>query len=671
MPRVPMGNFGNAMPQAQRIQMPQRNTGELANAINNTVQVVAQAKQQNDKVKTDEAKIKLDETLTRDFSDQVTLVKNDVLNGVYDAKAGDDALRKWSSEKYKDLETEMPSNSKKDLQNYWNANVNQQASGLLPLQIKADAQKSVSLADRATDIATRYDRNKGRDYLKSYLDTAQISEAEKSTRMQKYDITRDILDIDDRISVALSKSDPEDLHHLESELDSGEYQYLDGATAQNKKNQVRSRIDSINKTNEVAENKRVQEAGKVLTDFKSQVLTGRMLDDSYRNDVKDSVRGTDHETEFNFYDQQSSNFQNFSRKSTTDQLAVINKQKVNMKNSSTQDAVNEEKVLGVYEDIYKEKLNTIKNNPNQAVREAGLDVNELSGMELKSDPNSFIKKVVENGSNQKALKDSNITVLPISSEDLPDTRNAFEAMGVDQKLNFIGGLIDQSKGIDGGASIWGAVLGQLGSGSMNYVTAGLARKNNFKSTEGRDLATSILTGTQLLKNKQLVMPKEAELKLAFNQYVGNTVSGTSANRDYETFKAVYADTLNERGMQHKATDEDPNVSVLKTALGMTTGGVYTQSGEHKNYLGETISDWKVSKPYGWEDGKFESYINHGYKSLAEHTGKTVNELQSFRLQQSNKRNKKGELQYDLVNERGNPFVIDGVTWRISLPGATK
>ena len=671
MPRVPMGSFGNAMPQVQRIQMPQRNTGELANALNTTVQTVVQAKQQNDKVKTDEAKIKLDDTLTTEFSDQVTLVKNNVLNGVYDAKTGDENLRKWSTERYKNFEADIPEHAKKDLQNYWNANVNQQTSSLLPLQIKADAQKSVSLADRATDIATRYDRDKGREYLKSYLDTAQMSEAEKSTRMQKYDITRDILDIDDRMSVALSKNDPEDLHNLVSELDSGGYQYLDGATAQNKKNQVRSRIDSINKTNEVAENKRIQEAGKVLTDFKAQVLTGRLLDDAYRNDVKDSVRGTEHEAEFDFYDKQSSNFQSFSRKSTTDQLALINKQKANMKNSSTQDAVNEGKVLGVYEDIYKEKLNTIKSNPNQAVREAGLEVNELSGMELKSDPNSFIKKVIENGSNQKALKDSNITLLPISKEDLPDTRNAFEAMGVDQKLSFIGGLIDQTNGIQGGASIWGAVLGQLGSGSMNYVTAGLARKNNFKSTEGRDLATSILTGTQLLKNKQLVMPKETKLNLAFNQYVGNTVSGVSANRDYETFKAVYADTLNQRGIQHQSTDEDPNASVLKTALGMTTGGVYAQSGEHKNYLGETISSWKVSKPYGWEDGKFEAYINHSYKNLAEHTGKTVYELQSFRLQQSSKRSKKGEIQYDLLNERGNPLTIDGVVWRASLPGVTK
>lgn len=682
-----MGNFGNAMPQVERIRMPQQTN--IAGALVNASQVFGNAVNEKDKAQQEaevsakrlelygnqlaeqEAKIKLDDALTTQMSEQVTLVKKDVLNGVYDAKKGDEALKTWGAAKYKELEEDMPMHARTQLQQYWKSNVDKEATSLLPLQLRADAQKGVVVADKAFDVATRYDREKGREYLKNNLNSLNISEAEKNDRLQKYDITRDILDIDDRITLAVSGKDTSDLTTLISDLDGGKYGHLDGPTAQNKKNQALSRIDAINKLNEVEENKRVQVAGKVFNEYKSQVLTGRMLDDDYRNDVRKSVAGTEHEAEFDFYDKQSSNFQSFSRKSTSDQLALINQQKANMKNSSTTDAVTEGKILGVYESLYNEKLSTIKSNPNQAVREAGLEVHELTSVELKTNPNSFVKKAIENGISQMALKDANVKVLPISNEDLPEARKAFNDMGVDQKLNFIGGLIDQSKGVKNGAKIWGSLLGQLGGGSMNYVSAGLAQMNGFKSTENRHLATSIINGTQLLKNKQLIMPKEAELKTEFNKYVGNTLSGTSANNAYETFKAVYADTLNERAIQHKATDEAPNKDVLKTALGMATGGVYTQSGKHKNYLGESVKDWKVSKPYGWEDTKFEAYINPGYERISKETGLTVSELQSLRLRRSEKKTNKGEMQYDLINERGNPLQVGGVIWRISLPGATK
>ena len=129
---------------------------------------------------------------------------------------------------------------------------------------------------------------------------------------------------------------------------------------------------------------------------------------------------------------------------------------------------------------------------------------------------------------------------------------------------------------------------------MNYVAAGTARLNNFKSTKGRDLATSIISGTQLLKNKQLIMPKEDVLRLKFNEYVGQTLTGTNANNAYEVFKAVYADTMNARGFSHTAKDASPDEAILKTALGMATGGIYTQPNSFKNYLGEKGSDWKVA-----------------------------------------------------------------------------
>lgn len=689
MPRIPMGNFGKAMPEVQRIAVPQNNLDQLGSAIGNLGSSVHGAFQEIDKQKQEaelsakrlelynnelakqEAKVKLDDIMTTEMNEQVTLVKNGVSNGDYNAKAGQDALNKWSEDRYKQIESELPEFARPDLNNYWRDNVNRQASGLLPLQLRADMQKGVVLADRYGDIASRYDRKQGRAYLETNLANLNLPAADVQARVNAFESGQDILEIEGAISSAVESKDTNSLRQLITKMDNGGFGYTDGQTLQQKKNQVLSRIDAIETQVRVEENKRNSEATKLLNDYKANVLTGRAQDSEYENNVGKAVAGTESEAEFKFLQQQSVNFQRFANKSTPEQQRLINEQKAKMKNTPSANAADEEKILNAYEDIYKSKLQTAKTNPNQVVREAGLQVHSLGGNTLKSNPSEWIDGAVDNGISQLSLKDANITLKPISEEDLPEAKKAFDGMGVNEKLNFISGLISKSKGHPSGARIWGSVLGQLGSGDQNYVAAGLADMNKFQSTEGRKLSTSIVNGTQILKNKQLIMPKDADLKAAFNNYVGNTVSGTSANNAYNVFRAVYADTMEARNLQHDKADELPNKEVLKFALGFATGGVHQQSGTLKNYMGGKLEDWKVAMPYGMTDDAFESRLDAGYASLAKHTGMTEAELKTFRLRQSPVRSKKGEIQYDLLNERGTPLQIDGVNWRIMINGATK
>lgn len=689
MPRIPMGNFGKAMPEVQRIAVPQNNLDQLGSAIGNLGSSVHGAAQEIDKQKQEaelsakrlelynndlakqEAKVKIDDIMTTEMNEQVTLVKNSVSNGDYNAKAGQDALNKWSEDRYKQIESELPEFARPDLNNYWRDNVNRQASGLLPLQLRADMQKGVVLADRYGEIASRYDRKQGRTYLETNLASLNLPAADVQARVNAFESGQDILEIEGAISSAVENKDTNSLHQLITKMDNGGFGYTDGQTLQQKKNQVLSRIDAIDTQVRVEENKRNSEATKLLNDYKANVLTGRAQDSEYENNVSKAVAGTESETEFKFLQQQSVNFQRFANKSTSEQQRLINEQKAKMKNTPSANAADEEKILNAYEDIYKSKLQTAKTNPNQVVREAGLQVHSLGGNTLKSNPSAWIDGAVDNGISQLSLKDSNITLKPIPEEDLPEAKKAFDGMGVNEKLNFISGLISKSKGHPRGASIWGATLAQLGSGDQNYVAAGLADMNKFQSTEGRKLSTSIVNGTQILKNKQLIMPKDADLKSAFNNYVGNTVSGTSANNAYNVFRAVYADTMEARNLQHDKADELPNKEVLKFALAFATGGVHQQSGTFKNYMGGKLQDWKVAMPYGMTDDAFESRLDAGYASLAKHTGMSEAELKTLRLRQSPVRSKKGEIQYDLLNERGNPLQIDGVNWRIMINGATK
>lgn len=606
-----------------------------------------------------EAKVKLDDVMTREMSEQITLLKNDVSNGAMNADQANKTFNEWSKARFKQMQNELPWDSMHELENYWTENATRNATGFLPLQLRADAQKGVVVADRATEIATRMGREEGLEYLKRNLESLNLPEPEKQQRINTYHTSRDILDIDGRITSAIEGKDTTDLQSLMKELDEGKFGYLDGPQAQQKKAQILSRIDAINKQVEIEENKRVQLAGKVLNDFKSQVLTGRALDDDYIQSVSDSVKGTEHEAEYNFYKSQSNNFQKFSRLSSAEQLKRINEQKAVMANSKSADAVNEEKVLKVYEDLYKEKTETLKENPNQAVREAGLQTHSLNGDELKSNPKSFAAKAIENGVSQFALKDPNVVVKPIAAEDLPEAKKAFESKSVNDKLNFIGELINQSKGVPNGSTIWSATLGQLGGGDLSYLMAGVARANGYRSRDGEDVAAAIVSGTQALKNKSLIMPKDDLLKAEFNKYVGSTVSGATANMSYAAFKSIYAHLSERNGYQHKDKD-DMSKDLANTALSLATGGVYEQGVKYGNQ-----KTWKVSKPYGMDDDRFERILDTRYAAISQKYQISESELKDLRLRRESQRGPKGQVRYALINERGAPLFYmnmpDGVT----------
>ena len=587
------------------------------------------------------------------------MLKNDVANGAMNADVANKTLQQWSEKRFKDMEGELPGHAHQALSQHWSSNVSRNATAFLPLQLSADNKKGEVLADRYLEIGTRMDREAGAEYVKSNIQSLNIPEAQKQALIYKYQGARDLQDIDGRITSAIENKDTASLQQLITEMDNGGFGYTDGPTLQQKKAQALSRIDAINKQVEVEENKRLQLAGKVLNDFKSQVLTGRALDDDYLASVGGAVVGTEHEAEYNFYKSQSNNFQQFSNLSTSEQLKRINEQKAAMANNKSADPATEEKILGVYESIHKEKTETLKNNPNQAVREAGLETHSLNAGELKSNPKSFAAKVLENGVSQFALKDDNLKVKPISAEDLPEAKQAFDSMGVNQKLDFIGSLISESKGVPNGSKIWSATMGQLGGGDLSYLMAGVARANNYRSRDGEDVATAIISGTQALKNKALIMPKDDLLKAEFNKYVGSTVSGGTANMTYAAFKSIYAHLSERNGYQHKDKD-DMSKDLANTALSLATGGVYEQGVKYGNQKA-----WKVSKPYGMDDDRFESILDTRYAAIAQKYQTSEAELKNLRLRRERQNGPKGQIRYALINERGAPLFYmnmpDGVT----------
>ncbi|MCX0334788.1 methyl-coenzyme M reductase [Acinetobacter radioresistens] len=598
-----------------------------------------------------EAKVKVDDVLTTGFTEKVTLLRNDVANGARKAQDADADLEAWSNEQFKQLENDLPIHARQDFRTYWDSTVNKQRSNFLPLQLKADEQKSGQLAEQMFQIATRLPPAARKEYLKTNLATLNIPEATKSNLYYKLDVTSDQMDIDQRVTAAVDKDDVESLQTLVTDLDSGKYGYLDGPTIQKNKASALSRLRIIQDRQEIEQKKRETEAEKNLNNFVSNVLTGRELDKSYIENVGTLVSGTSMQGEYEFYLKQSDNFQSFSKLSSAEQARKISDMKAQIANSPSADPVAENKILSAYERIYVDRMSTLKDDPNLGLRERGIQLPELDPTEMKLAPASAAKKLVEIGSYQIAQKkkDPNAVIKPISPAEVNGLKDSFDAMPVNQKLDFIGSLISESRGIKDGPKIWGSVLGQLGGGDMSYVMAGVARMYDFRSQKGEDVAAAIISGTQVLKNKQLVMPKDELLNEKFNEYVGQSAGG-AVNMTFAAYKSIYAHLTEREGYQHKDKD-DIEERISNAALGMATGGTYTQ-GNFTSYTGNKIKDWKVSKPYGMSDSRFEAHLDGMYEGLSRKHGVPESELRSLRLRRGEPNPKTGAITYDLINERG-------------------
>lgn len=685
MAKIPMGNFGNALPQVQQTQLPQNNLNELGSALGNVAntatQINAKNREESDRndvalkmaelsaFKKDEQKSQLDidNSLTTDVNDAFVDIKNRVANGTITAQQANDELTKKSEDIYKNIEPNIPLAMQQNMKDYWDQNINKSRSTFAPLQIRADENMQQVNLDRASQVYGRYiNREEGANKFNSYVDGLIIPQTQKVEAKRNFAATQEYNQVQDEITTATANGDIAALDGVITGL--GKKTYLTEEKVQDIRKHILSVKTSLQNKADAEERRRVSESGKILTDFETQVRSGLPLDDTYIANARQAVAGTPNEGEFNFYYAHYGKIQSFTKLNTADQLTAINHFKTQLQNTKTSNPADAQKLLNVYEDLYDQKKKTYNNDPNQAASENGLKVYDVKGLELKTSPSSFIDKVVHNGINQVALrsKDGNVKILPISPAALPDAQREFNAMGVTQKLNFIGGLLQKTKGVSDGNKVWGAVLGQLSGGDQIYTAAGLAQINGYKSTQGRSVATSIVTGAQLLKNKGFYMPKEDDLHKYFNEQVGQTVSGTAANNMYNVFRSIYADTLNQRGELHAGKDETLNKSAAQTAVSLATGGIYTQDKTFRNYMGNDLSDWKVSKPWGMTDSKFNAALEKGYKGVSQYTKIPVADLKGYRLHQSSSRTAQGELQYDLLDERGNPLTKDGHIWRIRI-----
>src|SRR5690606_8421919 len=124
-------------------------------------------------------------------------------------------------------------------------------------------------------------------------------------------------------------------------------------------------------------------------------------------------------------------------------------------------------------------------------------------------------------------------------------------------------------------------------------------------------------------------------------------------------KSIYAHLTERDGYQHKDND-DISKEITSAALSLATGGVYEQGVKFGNQ-----KTWKVSKPYGMKDDRFEAILDTRFAAIAEKYKMSESEVRDLRLRREAARGPNGVIRYSLINDRGTPLFYlnmpDGVT----------
>ncbi|HWU35466.1 MAG TPA: hypothetical protein VN023_09560 [Methylovorus sp.] len=174
------------------------------------------------------------------------------------------------------------------------------------------------------------------------------------------------------------------------------------------------------------------------------------------------------------------------------------------------------------------------------------------------------------------------------------------------------------------AASYTSALRAVAADKPALMLAGLAQYRQLKSTEGRDIAQTILEGDRILSDKSVIMPTENAFRAAFEQQLGTALPDGSPQREqaYIAFKSMYAGMANEMGVRH--VNEDKNAAdekVARVAINLATGGITDWNGKN------------VIRPYGMPEDKFKDGINASLEGIAKANDYSVGDLNDLPLMQ--------------------------------------
>ena len=676
MARIPMGNFGNAMPQVERTRMPQQDN--ISASLVNASQVFGNASGQYAKRQEEEQKKKdslTASTIVSQFGLDSELMAAGYRQKVASNQMSDvDADLAFSKEyglKMDEVVSQLPKTVsqgyKENLVKYGTGQIGsfyQTGRNVAGETAKTNLKLTLENASKMGDqVAAEPLVENAFNAAADYLSPAEVLEYRSNYKSQQQSNN-----IGYRLSSATTVQEYQNIY---DELqDENKHTGLSGSTRNSVMHSAQSGILRIQKQEQQAQNKKESNAVKLVNDIQSNVLSGGKIDPEYMTNLGKATEGTEAHKDFQFLEANYVGIQKFQNLNTNDKKVQLDQLERDFKNTPSDNASDRKKLLDLYRNIYSQDVSDAKSDNVSAAGKLGIEVSGFTGQQLLSDPAGTMGLIVNNlhALNQAKKHEPNISLDPIPALNKSDIQESFNNANAKQKLDVLASIMKGANKSGLSLNATKGIIKTIGGGDGIYNIAAVAVANNAVYN-GKSTGHIILSGASLIKSQNQITP--SDLEETYRGRISNFAGDSDYSANWSAFKSAYAYFEAEAGHHQKSKDDGHNADSLNKALDATTGGLYQQhntswigSGKFKTANG-SVTDWMVQKPYLMSDAGFDIAINSGLEQVAKKHNISPDFVKdNYRLQARQGSTYDRNVIYDLLDADGKQWNVKGKTQMI-------
>lgn len=623
MANIPIGNFGNVMPQVQPGRVIDSGAGQVAQAVSNLGQVGMQvsAKKLNEQQKIQDEK---DEYFFNtqaakygaEYTDIVTTTKQKLVTGEYDENTAKAYLRQQSDNLTETYRQTLPE-TKHEKFNYYSEKMYLESEvNVKPLAYETE-RRAINADFEQVAEATLKIENREQAYA-LYLDTVNrnpvLTPEQKKEAPQKWNERRDLSDAKGVLSGLEGQQDVKALQELQKNVDTV-FPHMKVETRDAYKANIESAIDRINKGLEIKAKELDKEHAQLTKDFVADAFTGYPLSESLVNQTLEAVKGTKYESEVKEAIALNKDAQKFRDASPIEQERSIARLKTELENTPQEDATALVKKLNVFTNIAATSKQRANDDPIASVQsQTGHKLYTVTPEQIGSGQIDFKKAQITTdilADQKKANGGVGSLIQWNKSERTAFKDRYFDATPKQQKAM----LTDLTKMAGKNKEAQKEYFSLIGGEKNAYDYMGIAKLNQLDITLHNTnirAAEVALEGKQILNAGQAsVLGVEKEFHNAIQSEFGNaTAIGTNEHRAYQNLAYSIYLGLAKRGENIIKRDDKGNPLInkemAKQAFDIATGGTYKQKlGKNTNY---------IFMPYGFTQTSFEDHIKNHFRT---------------------------------------------------------
>jgi len=630
MANIPIGNFGNVMPQAQAGHVVGINNQQIAQATSTLGQVGQQVsiKKLNEQQKIQEEKELYQFNIEAakygsEYQDALTETKQRVMTGELNEDLAKAYLRKRTDDMNEAYGQRLPEQQREKFSYYSEKMFQDSQASIKPLAYETE-RKTINADYEQVIEATLKLENRKQGYALMEDTTSRnpvLTPEQRTESLQNWNERRDLSEAKGVLSSLEEQADIKALQDLHKNVDTV-FPYMKVETRDTYKSNIESAISRINRGIEIKTNELDKEHAQLTKDFVADAFTGYPLAESLVSSTLDALKGTKYEAEAREAIALNKDAQAFRNASPIEQERRINRLASELENSPQDNATLLQKKLNVFKNIALTSKQRANDDPIASVQsQTGHKLYTVTPEQIGTGNIDFKKAQVTTDLLAEQKKNNGGVGSLIQWNKTEKTAfkdRYFSATPVKQKAM----LTDLTKMAGSNKDAQKEYFSLIGGEKNAYDYMGIAKLNQLDivlygtNTRAAEVA---LEGKQILNAGQAsVLGKEKDFHNAIQSEFGNTAAiGTTEHRAYQNLAYSIYLGLAKRGENIIKRDEKDNPIInkemAKQAFDIATGGTYKQKlGKNTNH---------IFMPYGFTQNSFEDYIeNHLRTEYRKETG---------------------------------------------------